>query len=144
MWEYIVPSLLVALLVMGGVGIVLVLKVLKNRPVALQSLAAAPTTVADPEVMRRAVADAEKVTDQAQRDAARIVEQGGRDAERLVEQGNRDAERVAEQAKRDAERVVKEGELKLHVHWHLILILFYWMNLLQVLIQLLLKTSSPL
>ena len=110
---YTLGALLLALLVMAGIGMVLMLKVLKSRTaVAPLSLAASPTAAADPEVMRRAVADAEKVTDQAQRDAERLAEQGRRDAERLVEQGTRDAERVAEQAKRDAERVVKEGELK--------------------------------
>ncbi len=108
---YTLGALLLALLVMAGIGMVLMLKVLKNRPAAPQSLVAA-TAAADPEVMRRAVADAEKVTDQAQKDAERLAEQGRRDAARLIEQGKRDAERVAEQAHRDAERVVKEGELK--------------------------------
>ena len=112
--EYIIiGALLVALLVMGGIGLVLMLKVLKNRPaVSPPPVAATAPAAVDPEVVKRAVADAEKITGQAERDAARIAEQGKRDAERLVDQGKRDAERVAEQARRDAERVIKEGELK--------------------------------
>jgi ribonucrease Y len=106
---YVLGALLVVLLVMVGVGLVLMLKVLKNRaPAPLAGSAAA----ADPEVMKQAVVAARDVTDQAQKDADRLAAQGQRDAERLVEQGKRDAERVIEQAKRDAERVVKDGELK--------------------------------
>jgi ribonucrease Y len=108
---YVLGALLVALIGMVGVGLFLMLKVLKSRPPAVQPLVTQTATV-DPEVMKRAVADAEKVTEQAQKEAERTAEQGRREAARLVEQGKRDAERAIEQGKRDAERVVKEGELK--------------------------------
>ena len=122
--EFVLGALLLALLVMGGVGLVLRLKVLKNRPAAsVQSLAGPVPIVADPEVMAQANAKARELTEQAERDAERLAEQarkeverlavqGRKDAERLVQDGKRDAERVAEQAKRDAERIVKDGELK--------------------------------
>jgi ribonuclease Y len=111
---YIIGALLIALMAMVGVGIVLVLKVLKNRPAAVApaTLVAPPSAVVDPEILKQAVANAEKITEQAQRDADRLADQGRRDAERLVELGKRDAERLTDQAKRDAERIVKDGELK--------------------------------
>ena len=112
MWEnYVIAALLVALLAMGGVGIALVLKVLKSRPSAAPAPPPAPAPV-DPELMKQAVAAARDLTEQAQRDAERLADQGRRDAERLVDLGKRDAERLVEQARRDAERIVKDGELK--------------------------------
>jgi ribonuclease Y len=105
MWEYVIPALLVALLAMGGVGVVLLMKVLKARPsttvpVSVQPLIP-PPPVADSEAVKQAAARAREIADQAKREA-----------DRLAEQARRDAERIAEQAKRDAERVVKDGELK--------------------------------
>ena len=96
MWEYVLGAFLVALLLMGGVGIFLLMKVLNNRPMTVststpQPLAVTPTPAApDPALLKEATAKAREI----------------------VEQAKRDAERNAEQAKRDAERIVKEGELK--------------------------------
>jgi ribonuclease Y len=104
MWEYILGALLVTLLGMGGVGIALLMKVLKNRPSApvppAQPLVS-PTPAADPEAVRLATARAQEITDLAKREA-----------DRIAEQAKREVERVAEQARRDAERIVKDGELK--------------------------------
>lgn len=107
---YALGALLLALLVMVGFALILMLKVLKARPAA--PAAAAPAAAVDPELMKQAVASAEKLTEQAQRDAERLAEQGRRDAERLMEIGKRDAERMLDQARRDADRLVKEGELR--------------------------------
>lgn len=109
---YTLGALLVVLLVMVGIGLVLMLKVLKSRPSAVPMTLVNQPVEPDPEMMKRAAASAEKITDQAQRDAERLAEQGRRDAERLVEMGKKDAERMQEQARRDAERLVKDGELK--------------------------------
>jgi ribonuclease Y len=109
---YTLGALLVLLLVMVGVGLALMLKVLKSRPSGAPAALVSPPPQVDPELMKQAVSAARDLTDQAQRDAERLAEQGRRDAERLVELGKRDAERIAEQAKRDAERVLKDGELK--------------------------------
>jgi ribonuclease Y len=97
---------------MTGIGLFLILKVLKNRPAVPASLLSPNSATVDSTVMKQAVASAEKVAEQAQKDADRLVEQARRDAERLVDIGKRDAERLVEQARRDAERLVKEGELK--------------------------------
>jgi ribonuclease Y len=97
MWEYILGAVLVAMLAMGGVGLFLLLKVLKSRPAvtsAPQPLNPPPAPVADPAALKEAAAKAREITEQAKRDAERL------------------AERLAEQAKRDAERIVKDGELR--------------------------------
>ncbi len=97
MWEYILGAVLVAMLAMGGVGLFLLLKVLKSRPpvtsAPVQPLVPSPAPV-DPAALKEATAKAREITEQAKRDAERL------------------AERLAEQAKRDAERIVKDGELR--------------------------------
>ncbi|MEO2087953.1 MAG: ribonuclease Y [Gemmataceae bacterium] len=97
MWEYILGAVLVAMLAMGGVGLFLLLKVLKSRPAVpsapVQPLVPSPAPV-DPTALKEAAAKAREITEQAKREAERL------------------AERLAEQAKRDAERIVKDGELR--------------------------------
>lgn len=98
MWEYILGAVLVAMLAMGGVGLFLLLKVLKSRPAVtsapIQPLISTPAPVVDQAALKEAAAKAREITEQAKRDAERL------------------AERLAEQAKRDAERIVKDGELR--------------------------------
>jgi ribonucrease Y len=117
MWEYILGAFLVALLVMGGVGIVLLSKVLKSRPAvsetAPQQLVSSAPTV-DPTAMKEAASKAREVIDQAKRDAERVADQAKRDAERIVKDGELkakdDAFRKREEVTRELEKV--RGELR--------------------------------
>ena len=96
MWEYILGAVLVAMLAMGGVGLFLLLKVLKSRP----AVTSAPVQPLVPTPAPAPVAD------------STAVKEASAKAREIVEQAKRDAGRIAEQAQRDAERVVKDGELK--------------------------------
>jgi ribonuclease Y len=112
MWEYILGALLVALLIMGAVGIFLLVKMLKTRyPGTVESLATASqpiaAPVATPDVIRQATVRATEITEQARRDAERIAEQARRDAERIVKDGELKAK---DEAFRKREEVAREFE----------------------------------
>lgn len=115
MENYIIGTLLVALVAMGGVGIYLLLKVVKTRPAAAPpATAVAVAPVIDPEVVREAAAKVKEITDQAHRDAERLLDQARRDAERIVKDGELKAKdeafRKREEVSRELDKV--RGELR--------------------------------